>query len=111
MQDRETRPGPGGSLAPDSASLPSPRNPPEKRTSEGTAASAQKLPDSLRPPSLRVPFSRATIQASVSCFPQLYSCSYTVNPRPPNSKLLRSCLENFTIKEVRVQVLLAVNVQ
>lgn len=62
MQDREGRQGPGGSLAPDSASLPSPRNPPEKRTSEGTAASAQKVAGSLRPPSLRLQTNRASLQ-------------------------------------------------
>lgn len=54
MEDRETRQIPSASLSQSSASLPSPRNPPEKRTSEGAAASAQKSVGSLRPSSLRL---------------------------------------------------------
>lgn len=63
MEDRESK-GPGVPLLQTSASLPSPRNPPEKRTSEGTTASAQKAPDALLPPSLRLQNSRTSSQAS-----------------------------------------------
>lgn len=63
MEDRESK-GPGVPLLQTSASLPSPRNPPEKRTSEGTTASAQKAPDALLPPSLRLQNSRTSTQAS-----------------------------------------------
>lgn len=76
MQDGDSRQVPGGSIPTSSASLPSPRNPPEKRSNEGTIASAQKsqnaLPAALRPPSLRVQTPR-----SANGQARLYGCSTT----------------------------------
>lgn len=73
MADQESRQAPSGALGstciPGTASLPSPRNPPEKRTSEGAAASTQKgpAPGALRPPSLRLQNPRSASQASGYC--------------------------------------------